>query len=100
MPAAVRIARATARAIITTWTAMSVWRLGRTSARTPANSPKIITGCTRAVATTPRPSGPTADVKDEPALRDLLHPRANERHCLTDEEQSIVPVSERGAGFP
>ncbi len=43
----------TARVIITAWVAMSVWRLGRASAATPANSPRIMTGMNCAAATMP-----------------------------------------------
>ena len=47
----------TARTIITTWTAISVWRLGRTSASTPANSPRRMTGRNWAADTMPSQSG-------------------------------------------
>ncbi len=50
-------ARMTDSAILITCVTISVWRLGRLSARTPANSPKIITGMNWAAATTPSHSG-------------------------------------------
>ncbi len=56
-PVAVSTARIAARTIITTWTASSVWRLGRTSARIPANRPRIMTGRNCAAATTPSHNG-------------------------------------------
>ena len=56
-PLRVRTARIAARTIITACTAMSVWRLGRTSASTPANRPRRRTGRNWAADTMPSHSG-------------------------------------------
>ena len=47
----------TARVIITTWVATSVWRFGSASAATPANRPRIMTGMNWAAATMPSQIG-------------------------------------------
>ena len=88
-----------ASTIITTWAASSVWRLGSTSARTPANRPSTMTGRNCAVATTPSQERVAAERQHQPALGDLLHPGADQRHRLADEEQPVVAVPEGLAGL-
>ena len=56
-PVAARTAMMIDRHILIAWVASSVWRFGSESARTPANSPKIMTGMNWAAATTPSHSG-------------------------------------------
>ena len=69
-------ARMTDRHILIAWVPSSVWRLGRLSASTPPNRPKIMTGMNWAAATTPSHSGSWVSTQDEPRLGDLLHPGA------------------------
>ena len=52
-----RTARMAASTIMIVWVTMSTRRLGRTSAYTPANNPKIITGMNCAAATMPSHTG-------------------------------------------
>ena len=58
-----------------------------------------MTGRNCAVATTPSQNGSPVSVKHQPALGDLLHPGADERHRLAEEEQPVVAVAEGLAGL-
>ncbi len=62
-PVSVSTVRTIASSIITTCTASSVCRFGRTSASTPANSPSTITGRNCAPATTPSQNGSPVSVR-------------------------------------
>ena len=73
-PVAVSTVRMTASTIIVACTASNVWRLGSTSARTPANRPKIITGRNWAVATTPSQNGSPVRVRtSQPCATCCIH---------------------------
>ena len=85
------------RHILIAWVASSVCRFGSESARTPANSPKIMTGMNWAAATTPSHSGSWVSCEDEPGLGDLLHPGPDQRDRLAGEEQPVVAVAEGAA---
>ena len=64
---------------------------------TPPNSPNRITGPNWASDDETEPERIVGQLKDEPALGDLLHPRPDERDRLAGEEQPVVAVAE-GAG--
>ena len=82
-PLRVSTARIAARTIITAWTAMSVWRLGRTSASTPANRPEEEDGQELGGRHDAQPERvAVGQLEDEPGLGDLLHPGADQRDGL------------------
>ena len=81
-PVNVSTARIPARAIITVWTTISVWRLGRVSARIPAKSPKIITGMNWAAATTPSQTGSEVSCRTSQACATCcIHVPMSETAC-------------------
>ena len=95
-PSQRRTARTAARTIITTWTASSVWRLGRTSARIAGEQAQDHDRQELRGGHDAQPQRvAAADRQDEPCLGDLLHPGADERDGLPAEEQPKVAMPER-----
>ena len=99
-PVTARTARVIDRHILMAWVASSVWRLGRVSARTPANSPKIRTGRNWAAATTPSHSGSWVSDRTSQAWATCCIQVPIERDRLAAEEEPVVAVAEGAHAAP